>query len=119
MEDEVSVDCSTDVMENGKGKKVNDHEDDVDDVVELNSDNADTKDVEFAEEVINLDDKESGDDKPSKKGDKKNADSDKDGSKDREGKDEKKKKLPSIEEDIGITAYAGEHSGFFGIIKQR
>nr|XP_053639830.1 pseudouridylate synthase 7 homolog [Cherax quadricarinatus] len=119
MEDEGSGDYSSEVLENGKERKENDHEEDLDDVVELNSDNADTKDIEFAGEVINLDGKESGDDKPSRKGDKKNAEGDKDKSKDRDNKDAKKKKLPSTEEEIGITAYAGEHSGFFGIIKQR
>ncbi|XP_071518346.1 pseudouridylate synthase 7 homolog [Panulirus ornatus] len=128
MEDEGSQDYSTEeVLENGKGRKINGDGEDYseenrDGVVDLDSDNADTKDVEFSEEVINIDkkdDKESGKEKSSVKGgDKKEADDEKQ-SKDKENKEAKKKKLPSLEEDIGITGYAGDHAGFFGIIKQR
>lgn len=128
MEDEGSQDYSTEeVMENGKGRKINGDgedcsEDNRDGVVDLDSDNADTKDVEFTEEVISVDkkdDKESGKDKSPVKGSDKKEEDDEDQSKDKENKDGKKKKLPSMEEDIGITGFAGDHAGFFGIIKQR
>lgn len=102
------MDCYSggeEIVENGKGQKAEEQHDD--DVVDLECDN---RDVEFAEEIINLEDKDS-----------------KDGKKEEDSKDEKddgdkskkKKKLPSMEEDIGITTFAGEHKGFFGIIKQR
>ncbi|XP_050691290.1 pseudouridylate synthase 7 homolog isoform X2 [Eriocheir sinensis] len=108
MEEEGSVDCYSggeEVVENGKGQKAEEQQDG-DDVVDLECDN---RDVEFTEEIINLDDKDSKDAK--KEGtDKDDKDDD---------KSKKKKKLPSMEEDIGITTFAGEHTGFFGIIKQR
>lgn len=107
MEDEGSVDCYSggeEIVENGKGQKAEEQQDG--DVVDLECNN---QDVEFTEEIINLEDKDSKDGK-------KEADSkdDKDGD-----KSKKKKKLPSMEEDIGITTFAGDHKGFFGIIKQR
>lgn len=107
MEDEGSVDCYSggeEIVENGKGQKAEEQQDG--DVVDLECNN---QDVEFTEEIINLEDKDSKDGK--KEGESKD---DKDGD-----KSKKKKKLPSMEEDIGITTFAGEHKGFFGIIKQR
>lgn len=103
------MDCYSggeEVVENGKGQKTEEQQDG-DDVVDLECDN---RDVEFTEEIINLEDKDSKDAK--KEGNDKE-------DKDDGDKSKKKKKLPSMEEDIGITTFAGEHTGFFGIIKQR
>ncbi|KAK8390600.1 hypothetical protein O3P69_010354 [Scylla paramamosain] len=113
MEDEGSLDCYSageDIVENGKGQKGGEQHasEDGDEVVDLEANN---QDVEFTEEIINVEGKDK-DAKDKKDGDDKD---DKDGG----DKSKKKKKLPSMEEDIGITTFAGEHKGFFGIIKQR
>ena len=113
MEDEGSLDCYSageDIVENGKGQKGGEQHasEDGDEVVDLEANN---QDVEFTEEIINVEGKDK-DGKDKKEGDDKD---DKDGS----DKSKKKKKLPSMEEDIGITTFAGDHKGFFGIIKQR